>query len=75
MSAEDELGLPVARRFAAEPDAAELARFWDDTASDDANIRIISWWLDYAGTCNPDETELQQFSYRHPHYNEDRCGG
>lgn len=57
MSAEDELGLPAARGFAAESDAAEFARFWDDTASDEANIRIISWWLHNTGRCSPDETE------------------
>lgn len=59
MSAEDELGLPVAWRFAAEPDAAEFARFWDDAASDDTNIEIISWWLNRAGRYSPDEMVLE----------------
>ena len=45
MSAEDELVLNAERPPWDEPHAAEFAKFWDDSDSDDRNIHFISWWL------------------------------
>ena len=55
VSAEDELGLHIEGTFAEDPYAFEFARFWDDTVSDDANIRIINWWLNLEDYRSSDE--------------------
>jgi hypothetical protein len=45
MSAEDELTFHLELPLGEELDAAEFAKFWDDSASDFQNIQLISWWL------------------------------
>jgi hypothetical protein len=45
MSAEDELTFHLELPLGEELDAADFAKFWDDSASDFQNIQLISWWL------------------------------
>jgi hypothetical protein len=52
MSAEDELGIHLERPLSDEPDAAEFAKFWDDSASEESNIQIIRWWLQNGDHCS-----------------------